>query len=375
MLLLGLLAAAAAVVFLGGFHHPYLVYPVLAAAIIAGREATRQQMQRRTQLEIEERFRHLYGAAFDGIMVHDRERVLEANHAMAAMFGHSDDAILAVPLAELIDPASLRRLRRGAPGADEVVEVRAIRHGGGGFVAELTDRAVSLASGEIRVAALRDIGDRVTAERLRAMQFAVTRILADADTLDDAAPRVLETMATSPPARWSGTRRWDDLRAGPGTPRSTSSSTPPTGSAWVATSTGSAGAPPSRPPGASPPAARSSSTSAPARCSTRCTTSTGRRRHHRCGGDRRGPGDRGDRRHPPPSRGDPGTGIRVRPPGRPGGVGAGGVGLSMACRCGHAATRMTDWPPAGGSRRDAPGATSTIPRIPRERTHAATDTG
>ena len=254
-LLLALLATSAALVFLGGFHHPYLVYPVaiwaairlgqlgatgstlvvsgvavwatvqgrgpfamgtqvagltdlllftgvlavtamvLAAAIIAGREAARREMLRRSQLEIEERFRHLYGAAFDGIMVHDGERVLEANRAMAAMFGYSDDAILTMPLAALIDQGSLHVLRPGARGGDEVVEIQAIRHGGGRFVAELTDRAVPLASGEVRVAALRDISDRVTAERLRAMQFAVTRILAEAYTLDDAAPLVLEAMA------------------------------------------------------------------------------------------------------------------------------------------------------------------------------------
>ncbi|HEY2704722.1 MAG TPA: EAL domain-containing protein [Candidatus Dormibacteraeota bacterium] len=257
VVLLGVLAISATAVFLGGFEHPYLIYPlaiwaairlgqlgatsstlivsgiavwgtvdgrgpfatgtlvagltelllftgvlavtamVLAAAIIAGREAARREMQRQAQLEIEERFRHLYGAAFDGIMVHDGERVLEANHAMAAMFGYSDDAILDVPLRQLIDPGSLHRLGPAGPGGDEVVEVRAVRHGGGRFVAELTDRAVSLGSGAVRVAALRDISDRVTAERLRTMQFAVTRILADADTLDHAAPRVLETMATA----------------------------------------------------------------------------------------------------------------------------------------------------------------------------------
>jgi diguanylate cyclase (GGDEF)-like protein/PAS domain S-box-containing protein len=169
---------------------------LLAAAVIAGRESSRRELQRRAQLDIEERFRHLYGAAFDGIMVHDGERVLEANRALAAMFGYSDEAILSVSLAELIDAGSLHRLQGADPAEDDAVfEIQAVRSGGGRFIAEVTDRGVSLTSGAVRVAALRDISERVTAERLRGMQFAVTRILAEAYTLDDAAPLVLETMA------------------------------------------------------------------------------------------------------------------------------------------------------------------------------------
>ena len=56
--------------------------------------------------ESEERFRALADAAFEAIVVHDYERIVDANQAFLELFGYAFDEVVGIELWRLVSPAS-----------------------------------------------------------------------------------------------------------------------------------------------------------------------------------------------------------------------------------------------------------------------------
>jgi len=56
--------------------------------------------------ESEERFRALADAAFEAIVVHDYEKIVDANQAFLELFGYASDELVGIELWRLVSPAS-----------------------------------------------------------------------------------------------------------------------------------------------------------------------------------------------------------------------------------------------------------------------------
>ena len=147
-------------------------------------------------------------AALDCIVVMDGEgRICEFNPAAERTFGFRRQEVLGRLLSETIIPhryrdahaAGLKRFL--ATGDARVlgrrVELSALRADGSEFPCELTITLTRTDGRPLFTAYLRDIGERVRFERRQDAQLAVTRVLAEARTLGEAAPQILRAVCES----------------------------------------------------------------------------------------------------------------------------------------------------------------------------------
>ncbi len=147
-------------------------------------------------------------AALDCIVVMDGEgRICEFNPAAERTFGFRRQEALGKLLSETIIPHRYRDahaagLKRFLSTGDarvigRRVELSALRADGSEFPCELTITLTRKDGRPLFTAYLRDIGERVRFERRQDAQLAVTRVLAEARTLAEAAPQILRAVCES----------------------------------------------------------------------------------------------------------------------------------------------------------------------------------
>lgn len=143
--------------------------------------------------------------ALDGIITIDHEdRIIEFNPAAERMFGFRRSDVLGQKMGELIVPLRFRTQHyRGmahylatgeGPVLGKRVELSALRADGTEFPAELAIVRVPAEDATRFTGYIRDVSDRKTQERHSSTQLAVTQVLAEASTVADAAPRILQTV-------------------------------------------------------------------------------------------------------------------------------------------------------------------------------------
>ena len=120
--------------------------------------------------ESEERYRQLFQAESDAILLIDQEsgRVLEANAAAEAVYGYSAEEFLALTALELSAEPELSRVgsRAAVPGETLTVTRRKHRRkDGSAFPVEITGRTFDLRGRQVRIAAVRDMSERRAAKR------------------------------------------------------------------------------------------------------------------------------------------------------------------------------------------------------------------
>jgi diguanylate cyclase (GGDEF)-like protein/PAS domain S-box-containing protein len=121
--------------------------------------------------ESEERFRALAEAAFEAIVVHDSEKIIDANHAFIELFGYPHDELLGLDLWRLVSPASqaeaalrIKPPCEPAEQIDQPYELVMRRKDGSTFPAELRGKSVRHGGTLVRVVAMRDIAARKQTE-------------------------------------------------------------------------------------------------------------------------------------------------------------------------------------------------------------------
>ncbi|MCA1830128.1 MAG: SpoIIE family protein phosphatase, partial [Actinobacteria bacterium] len=148
----------------------------------------------------------LLESALDAVVMMDEHGdIIEFNPAAEAMFGHKREDVLGRPLANVIVPPAFRERHRAgvarylATGESRILggrtELSAMRADHSEFPVELTVLRVDAPGAPLFAATIRDLSERVGAERRRDAQPAVTRVLSETSTLGDAAPRILEAIA------------------------------------------------------------------------------------------------------------------------------------------------------------------------------------
>ena len=117
--------------------------------------------------ESEERFRILEEASFEGILVHDQGKILDANQRLGGMFGYSLSEIIDTPFLQLIAPESrplvIRKIEEGFTG---YYEAKGLRKDGTIFPFETQGRYIKYNGKQYRVKTIRDITERIQAQEL-----------------------------------------------------------------------------------------------------------------------------------------------------------------------------------------------------------------
>jgi PAS domain S-box-containing protein len=146
--------------------------------------------------------------ALDCIITIDHAgRVVDFNPAAEKTFGYSRAEAIGREMAELIIPNRWRELHRAglvravATGKDQIVgrriEITALRKSGEEFPVELAITRIAGAAAPMFTGHIRDITERKQAEERQSAQYAVARILAQAETLDEAAAQIIQAVCES----------------------------------------------------------------------------------------------------------------------------------------------------------------------------------
>jgi len=147
--------------------------------------------------ESEERFRSLSEATVEGIVVHDRGKVVDANLAAARIFGWELSDLIGTNCLELTAPESREVVSQNITlNSEKAYEVLGLRRDGSIFPMEIEARTFDARGRRLRVAAVRDITQRKRAEaalRESEERFrAVMHQAADAFILHDAEGRIID---------------------------------------------------------------------------------------------------------------------------------------------------------------------------------------
>jgi PAS domain S-box-containing protein len=131
----------------------------------------------------------LTDAAFEGVLVHDNGVMLEANPAIARIFGYELDDLIGRNLIEVIPGPESRALVREhiRTGSEARYEITGQRKDGTPFIAEITSRPTSHKGKPARVATVHDVTERKNAEeqlRKRGKQLAHAQAIAQLGSWD-----------------------------------------------------------------------------------------------------------------------------------------------------------------------------------------------
>jgi len=159
-------------------------------------------------LQSQERNRAIVDTALDGVITIDSTGIVTDWNAQAtAIFGWSREDALGRALSETIIPERDRQahehgirefLRTGAGAVlNRRIEIVAQRRDGRELPVELAVSPAKIGDAYIFSAFIRDITDRRRAERCLTSQYAVTRVLAEATTLEEAVPKIIQAIGES----------------------------------------------------------------------------------------------------------------------------------------------------------------------------------
>jgi PAS domain S-box-containing protein len=116
--------------------------------------------------ESEERFRSLSEATLEGIVIHDGDRVLDANPQVAATHGYELSEFIGMDLFGLVAPDCHDLVRQQVfSGHGGSYEVRGLRKDGTTFPMEVCGKTASYEGRQVRVGVMRDISERRRAEQ------------------------------------------------------------------------------------------------------------------------------------------------------------------------------------------------------------------
>ncbi len=157
---------------------------------------------------LEELNRAILRSALDCIITMDaRGMVQEWNPAAERTFGYARAEAVGRELAALIIPEELReRHRQGlahylktgeGPVLGRRIEIPGQHAAGHRLLVELAITAFQIAGAPVFTAYLRDITERVRAERRRDAQYTIASLLAASSSIEEVAPQVIETIAQS----------------------------------------------------------------------------------------------------------------------------------------------------------------------------------
>lgn len=159
-------------------------------------------------LQSQERNQAIIETALDAVIIIDAAGVVTDWNAQAtAVFGWTREEAVGRPLADTVIPPAVREahkqglrhyLQTGVgPILNRRIEIMARHKSGRDFPVELSVSPARIGESYVFSAFIRDITDRRKAERRLAAQYAVTRVLSVATSLQEAVPQIMEAVGGS----------------------------------------------------------------------------------------------------------------------------------------------------------------------------------
>ncbi|HYO89967.1 MAG TPA: ATP-binding protein [Candidatus Limnocylindrales bacterium] len=146
---------------------------LLVASMLRQQDAQELKMQTRAHGESESRYRTLFAAAMEGIIIHKDGRVIDCNPAFAELLGYSQEELPGMSALDFYAPEERERAVDLIKSTDPY-EAQGIRKDGTRFWAEVRGRPMIVEGQLVRVATLSDITQRRKAEQQR-VSLAVER--------------------------------------------------------------------------------------------------------------------------------------------------------------------------------------------------------
>ncbi len=140
--------------------------PAVGGIVLNSHDITKSKLGEEALRESEERFRLLSTAAFEGIIIHDQNKIVEANRTAAELFGYQPGQMIGLGKPSLVTPEFREAVSHSLREGDRKgMEVMGLRRDGGQFPVELVERPIPFRGRTMTVAAIRDITERLRAER------------------------------------------------------------------------------------------------------------------------------------------------------------------------------------------------------------------
>lgn len=166
---------------ISGMSHSALASPETACALLeifaprVSAELQRVRSERALRFS-EQRMRRLFEAVFEGVVIHQEGRVVEANPAMKELTGFSEEELIGQELAILFAPQEHATLHNHvAEGRESSLEVLGTTRNGASRHWEIIDREIDHDLDRAHIMAIRDITERKRQEA--ELQFRATHDL------------------------------------------------------------------------------------------------------------------------------------------------------------------------------------------------------
>jgi PAS domain S-box-containing protein len=161
------------------------------ADLVIIRDITERKKIEEALRESEERFRQLSEASFEGILIHDRGKILDVNETLLSLFGYSRDEVIGRSVLDFAAPESRELVMKNVlSGYLKPYEALGLRKGGTRFTCELIGRTIPYRGSMARVTVLRDVTERKQAEEQLRYQAYLLANVNDAIVASDAQYRL-----------------------------------------------------------------------------------------------------------------------------------------------------------------------------------------
>ncbi|MBN1301099.1 MAG: PAS domain S-box protein [Melioribacteraceae bacterium] len=150
----------------------------------------------------EERYKFLSEVAFEGILVHDKGIVLDANQAMLNLLGYTLDEIKGKNIIDLaIHEKSKELVKKNiAEGVITPYEITGVDKWGHEIMIELQARIMGIGNKNLRVVAVRDITERKRNEKIQSALFKISEIINEIDDMQSLYENIHNIIRTLMPA-------------------------------------------------------------------------------------------------------------------------------------------------------------------------------
>ena len=161
------------------YSRPQRINERVVGRVWSFRDVTQRRASERALRESEARFRTLSSAAFEGIVISEHGRVLDANDQALAMLNVGRAELIGRAVLDFVAPDSRAMVAEAvSAGEEKVYEHQLQRKDGTVFTAEANARAMQFGGRRVRITALRDITERKQVEKEKGIEKKVLESLA-----------------------------------------------------------------------------------------------------------------------------------------------------------------------------------------------------